>query len=242
MAKRTTKKTTRPTTAKTAAKHKTARTRSPAQEAVHEIGMITGQIKAKLKNVAMNFLDIGAMLVDVRDRKLYEKLHHDSLVSYADEHLRLGHTTLYKYIQVYEYAKKYHPEWLERPLKATVPDLYDISDLIWLEEELAKKDVPSEKKSSLEKLRDKALAGELAESELKALRRRSRGAKGSADAAIRYLQLARRQVSKSADPAIDAVKHIDAAIEILQNKKALAAFGFDLDRNLPAEGSTLFFA
>jgi hypothetical protein len=241
MAKRKVKKTTKKTpSAKT--KSETPQTGTPTREEVHVIGMITGQILAKMKNIKMNFFDIGELLVKVRNEKLYEDLHHDSLVSYAAEHLHLGHTTLYKYIEVYEYAKKFHPKWLERPLTVTVPDLYDISDLMWIEEQLTKKDLPSVRKTILEKLRDKALAGDLPKRELMELRRKGRGAKGSLDVAIRYLQLAKRQVSNSADPLREAINHIDAAIEILQNKKALAAFGFDLDRGLPAEGCTVFFA
>lgn len=240
MAKRK-KKTTQPSAA-TRKKPVASSKRSPAQEAVHEAGMITGQLVAKLKNATTAFLDIGALLVQVRDRKLYEPLHDADLEAYAARHLDLGRSSLYGYIRVYEWVKRKHPEWLVRPLKGRVPNLTAISDLIWIDEELAKKDLKPEKKSTLVALEEKALDGKLSRSELQAMRKRSRGAKEGVQVAIRYLQLARRQVTKSANPLPLALEHIDAAVNALKNQLVLVTAGLRLDEETGAQGSTLFFA
>jgi hypothetical protein len=216
--------------------------RSPAQEAVHEAGMITGQLKAKLKNATTTFLDIGALLVQVRDRKLYEPLHDASLEIYANKRLDLCRSSLYGYIRVYEWVKQKHPEWLVRPLKGRVPNLTTISDLMWIDEELAKKDLKPEMKAKLLELEKKALAGKLSRSELQALRKRSRGAKEGVQVAIKYLQRARRQVTQSANPSTLALEHIDAAVNALKNQMVLVTAGLRLDEEPEAQGCTLFFA
>jgi hypothetical protein len=81
------------TTAKTRSKPKAAskpkakpsapKEKSTLQKAVTEAGFIIGQLKAHLKNTQITFLKIGALLVDVRDRKRYEVLHHKNIEEFA---------------------------------------------------------------------------------------------------------------------------------------------------------------
>jgi hypothetical protein len=215
---------------------------SPAQPTTTEVGRITGQIQAYIKNAQINFLHIGESLVDVRNRKLYEVLKDETLLIYADKRLHLGPASVYRYMRIYEWVKQYHPGWLASPVVGRIPDLSDIADLMWLDEELAKKELEPKKKAALEELRTKALAGDLPRSEVRAFRRGGRNVKGMYEKAISGLLSVRRQLSKSTNPPTDSIAHITAAIESLQNHLTLVVAGFDWDRHSPPAVDTLFFA
>ena len=82
---------------------------NPAQEALQ----VTWLLKGKLKSAQMAYLRIGQLLAQVRDQKLYEDLHHEDMEDYADVRLNLGRASLFRYLQVYDWAVASHPEWLQ---------------------------------------------------------------------------------------------------------------------------------
>ena len=51
------------------------RQRSPAQEAVHEAGKITGDLINALQTVRKSFLRVGQLLTEVRDRRQIGRAH-----------------------------------------------------------------------------------------------------------------------------------------------------------------------
>jgi hypothetical protein len=192
---------------------------SPAKKAVQEAGMITGQLVAKLKNVTTGFLDIGALLVQVRDRKLYEPLHDPDLETYADRRLDLGRSSLYGYIKVYEWVKLKHPEWLVRPArKRRIPNLTKIYDLMQIEDTLAQKDVDPDKRAGLEKLRKKAIAGKLRRGELADLSKRTPlTSEESLRKLLSDLRTARRRAVRLQPVTPDIVSGIDHVIGLVAN-------------------------
>jgi hypothetical protein len=195
--------------------------KSPLQKAVTEAGFIIGQLKAHLKNTQITFLKIGALLVDVRDRKRYEVLHHKDIEEFAWVRLRMKRSKLYSYMQCYEWVKANHPEWLASPVKGAIPDLTDIGDLILIEKELANKDLDPGKKKGLEKLQEKALAGDLAAGELAAFRQRTR--RSSDESGKAYLSALRALRRRGAQiPNVVPTKvldHLDAAIALMAAPK-----------------------
>jgi hypothetical protein len=224
MAKRKTKAkgaTTAKAQAKPKAKSSAPKESSPLQKAVVVAGGITGQLLAFLKNRQITFLKIGALLVDVRDQKLYEPLHHKNLEEYAWKRLRMKKSALYSYMQGYEWVKAHRPKWLESPVEGQIPDLTDIGDLILIEKELADKNLDPDKKEGLEKLQEKALAGDLADGELAAFRQRTR--RSSDESGKAYLSdlraMRRRGVERPNVVPAKVIEYLDAAIELMAAPK-----------------------
>lgn len=205
------------TTAKPKARPQTPTDKSPLQQAVAEAGFITGQLMAHLKNAQITFLKIGALLVNVRDRKLYILLHHKSLEEYAWVRLKMKKSALYSYIRGYEWVKAHHPEWLESPVKGRIPDLTDIGDLIFIEKELANTNLDPDKRKGLEALRQKALDGNLADGELAEFRQHTRRDSDEARKAyLADLRAMRRRGAQIPDVVPTKVlEHLDAAIELM---------------------------
>jgi hypothetical protein len=203
------------------AKPSAPKEKSPLQKAVTEAGFIIGQLKAHLKNTQITFLKIGALLVDVRDRKRYEVLHHKNLEEFAWVRLRMKKTALYMYIRVYEWVKTHHPEWLQRPVKGTIPDLTDIADLILIEKELANRNLAPDKKKGLEALNQKALAGDLRDGELAAFRQHTRRSRDESDKAyLSALRALRKRGSRMPNTVPQKViEHLDAAIKLMAAPK-----------------------
>jgi len=126
----------------------------------------TWTLKGHLKNAQIAYIRVGVLLAKVRDRKLYKALGHANMESYAEERLRLGRASLYRYLQVHDWIQEFHKEWLEPKPKGFIPDLADAGDLIWIERELGRKDLDAKKKADLDELRKKALDGRLREGDL----------------------------------------------------------------------------
>ena len=208
---------------------KKAQKEKPPVTAVQEALEVTWTLKGHLKNVQIAYIRVGELLARVRDRKLYEALKHPDLASYAENRLQLGRSSLYQYLQVYDWIGEFHKEWLEPKPKGFIPDLSDVADLIWIEKELARSDLKPEMRSELVALQKKALAGRLRQTDLDKLRH---GAHGSADplksflSRLRFLRMRGSQVESIPD---EAIADLDAAIEIVRNALELKRSGIDAD-------------
>ena len=58
-------------------------------------------------------------------------------------------------------SKPLRQTWLQPKPKGFIPDLTDVDDLMWIENELKKANLSAEKRAALEGLDKKALAGDL---------------------------------------------------------------------------------
>lgn len=91
--------------------------------------------------MAISYLNVGMLLTQVRDGKLYAALGHPDLESYARERLKLGRSSLYNYIRVFDWVAKAHPEWINPKPGTFIPDLGDASSLMGIEQELGRKNL-----------------------------------------------------------------------------------------------------
>jgi hypothetical protein len=98
-----------------------ARRLSPAQRA----NQITFVLKGNLKNAQIAYLRVAAGLAKVRDERLYAALKFKNLEDYAADRLGLQRTSLYRYLQIYDWARKFHRGWLARKPKGFIPELTD---------------------------------------------------------------------------------------------------------------------
>src|ERR1041385_3316947 len=105
---------------------------SPAQRA----NQITYFLKGDLKRIQVAYLRIGAKLATIRDEKLYRALKHDTLEDYAEKRLGLRRAALYSYLQIYDWVRKKHREWLAKHPKGFIPELSDVYGLKWIEDQL----------------------------------------------------------------------------------------------------------
>lgn len=105
MAKRTVKK-------KSAKAKKATKPKSPKQLAAQVAIQVNWELKGCLKNVQLTFLRAAKLLARMRDEKLYLLLLHPTIEEYADEHLGLRKSSLYKYLRAYDWVKAKHPDWL----------------------------------------------------------------------------------------------------------------------------------
>jgi len=139
---------------------------TPAQRAVQ----ITFVLKGHLKNVQISYLRVAAGLAQMRDQRLFAALGHDSLETYAQERLGLGRAALYRYMQIHDWVKEFHPGWLAKKPKGFIPELTDTFALMWIEQKLAAGGLGDDKQRELEKLRRKALDGKLSHDEFESVR------------------------------------------------------------------------
>jgi hypothetical protein len=105
---------------------------SPAQRA----NQITYFLKGDLKRIQIAYIRAGAKLAQIRDEKLYRALKHATLEAYAQKRLGLGRSTLYRYLQIYDWVRKDHPGWLAERPKGFIPELTDAYGLMWIEKRL----------------------------------------------------------------------------------------------------------
>ena len=205
---------------------------TPAQEAAQ----ITWELKGHLKNAQIAYLRVAKMLADVRDRKRYADLNFKDIESYAVQSLRLGRSSLYNYLRVFDWVKTFHPAWLEDHPKGFIPNLADAVDLMWIEEELAKKDLDAKRKAALEELRQKALDGQLEKGDLKALRKRNNKPEKGLRLFLAALRALRRRGANLAFVPAEVIQLLDQAIGILENKQTLQVAGLDHEES-PADGA-----
>src|ERR1043166_1117939 len=95
---------------------------------------LTFALKGHLKNVQISYLRLAAGLARFRDEKLWAVLKHESLDAWAADELGLGHASLYHYLQVYDWARAYHPAWLARKPKGFIPQVSDAYALMWMDQ------------------------------------------------------------------------------------------------------------
>ena len=198
---------------------KTEKTKSKVKTAVQEALEVTWVLKGHLKNMQIAYIRVGVLLAKVRDKKLYAELKHPDMESYAQERLQLGRASLYRYLQVHDWIGQYHKAWLEPKPKGFIPNLSDATDLIWVEEELARKGLDSKRKAGLKDLQKKALEGKLTEGEVDAFRRK-RGGEDGLKSFLSKLKVLRMRGSQLASMPDEATSHLDAAIDIIKNAAA----------------------
>lgn len=179
---------------------------------------ITWLLKGQLKNQQLSYLRIAKMLAEVRDEKLYTHMNHTDMESYAWDHLNhLSDTSLHRYLHIYDWVKTHYPAWLEEKPKGHIPDLSDIDDLEWIEEQLGRKGLDEKKEKALKELRAKALDGSLVQSELRAFRKSGRKSSSGLQAFLSaLLALIRRGKNLAAMPQA-VMGHLEAAAEALRD-------------------------
>ena len=190
---------------------------SPAQIAAR----LTWQLKGDLKNAQIAYLRVAVKLARVRDEKMYVDLKHEDMEQYAKGELRLNRSSLYNYLRIRAWVSRSHPEWLQPKAKGFIPDLSDVGDLMWIESELARTNLTAARRAILEDLRKKGLAGKLLQSEVRKLRQRENTGEVGLKNLISSLRTARKRAAQLANLPPEAIQHLDAAIEILVNDKAL---------------------
>jgi hypothetical protein len=229
MAKRSTKSTTSEAKESPAA----PKSKSPAQLAVQAAGKITGDLVCLLQTERKSFLHIGQLLTEVQGKQYFATLKHPSLEDYADKHLGLGKTSLYRYLKVYAWALEHHKEWLDVPLKVRIPDFSSIEGLLWVEQELAKKDLSAGRKKTLEDIQQKALDGKLRRTDLRAVKARTNSTKEGDQNLISATRTLRKRYAQSVSvSAQKALPHFDEIINIMEGDHETACLSI-LDTWVP---------
>jgi hypothetical protein len=199
--------------------------KSEKQKIVGEALQTTWLLKGKLKSAQLAYLKIGELLVKVRDLKLDSALSHPSLEDYAEKRLKLGKSSLYRYIRVYEWVKASHPQWLADKPEGFIPELDDVAGLMWLDKELARKDLPEQDWKELTKLQEKALVGELRQRDLSAWSDRGKSTDTPRSYVAKLTSLRKRCASVKGMPP-EVVKCLDEAIAILTARQQFASVNY----------------
>lgn len=195
--------------------------KSEKQIVVQEALQLTWLLKGQLKTFQMSYLRIGAMLVRVREENMFTTLGHPDIEDYAEKRLNLGRASLFRYIEVYEWVKSSHPGWLEKKPKGFIPDLSDVSDLIWIEQKLADKTLRTETRTRLEELQAKGLTGKLRQRDLREFRKKSNPQVNALKGYLTTLYGIRRRGMKMKDMPGEAITKLNDAIEVIQNALAV---------------------
>jgi hypothetical protein len=188
---------------------------------VQEALQVTWVLKGHLKNAQISYLRVGRMLADVRDRKLYRHLNHPDLESYAEQRLHLARASLYRYLQVYGWVSVNHKEWLAPKPKGFIPDLSDIADLIWIENELAGGNLDPATRKTLEEFRKRALNGDLKQADMEEFRRGQKQGDQGLSAFLAAVRNLRQRGARIESMPPEVISHLDAAIGILENAAVL---------------------
>ena len=106
---------------------------TPAQIA----NQVTFVLKGHLKNARIGYIRAASLLARVREEKLWKALGHATIEEYAERQLGLRRTSLYRYLQVHDWLRDYHPAWLNRRPKGFIPEISDIGTLVWIDKQLA---------------------------------------------------------------------------------------------------------
>jgi hypothetical protein len=204
---------------------------------------VNWELKGCLKNVQLTFLRAAKLLARMRDEKLYLLLLHPTIEEYAEEHLRLRKSQLYKYLRAYDWVKAKHTDWLEKAPEGDMPDLNDIADMLQIEKELARTNLDPDKRRALEDMQKRAEKGELGERELSALRKRTqRSTKDALKGLLNKLNAARRQAEGMNSLTPDVMGDIDSAIRKVKSLMAHETAGFERLDALFGKASSVRFA
>ncbi len=192
---------------------------SPAQRA----NQITFALKGDLKNVQISYLRAARRLAAIRDGALYRALKHATMEDYAKEELGLGRSSLFRYLQIYDWVRKAHAGWLAKHPKGFIPDLAEAGELMWIENALENSHLAPEMRAALEGMRKKALAGKLTESEFEKFRRQGEKHRDSLTAIAASARALRRRLAAlpGAPPALLA--ELDAFLDHLKSASGAVA-------------------
>jgi hypothetical protein len=182
---------------------------SPAQRA----NQVTFVLKGHLKNAQIAYLRVAALLAKVRDERLYAALKFSSLEQYAVARLGLQRASLYRYLQIYDWVRKYHPAWLARKVKGFIPEMTDAYALMWIDHHLEDPHLSDEMRRTLELLREKALAGKLSHDEFQEVQAQGRTDTVPLRAVLSALRVARRRAVAVRPSQPDLIRDLDAFIE-----------------------------
>lgn len=199
--------------------------KSARQIEVQQALQITWLLKGQLKNIQMSYLRIGAMLVRVRDEKIFATLGHADIEDYAEKRLNLGRASLYRYISVHDWVKASHPEWLVRHPKGAIPDLSDVADLMWIEAKLADKTLDAATRAKLGALRARGCEGKLRQRDLREFRKKSEPQLDALKAFLSTLFALRRRGLRLKDMPSEAMTKLGGVIEVIQNAIAVREAG-----------------
>ena len=187
-----------------------------AQEGLEYAWLLNGYIKT----LQLSYLRIGRLLTEVKAKNLYKELNHPSMEDFAQKRLHLGKTSLFKYLHVYDWVLQFHSEWLQPKPKGFIPDLSDVDDLIWIENELQRTNLTDAVRTALQALEKKGLAGDLRQSDLAPFRRRKGDAADTLKSFTAKLRNLRKRGGELKGIPPDALARLDEAIDILNNAKA----------------------
>jgi hypothetical protein len=152
----------------------------------------------------------------VRDEKLWRALRHPTIEDYAQRRLGLGRSALYKYLQVHDWLRDYHPSWLARRPKGFIPELSDASALVWIEKKLRDPQLTASLRTELEALHKKGMNGTLTDEEFSRLRQRGRRVVAPLRTLLGRLRSARGMAARIPETPPAAVAALDAAIRATQ--------------------------
>ena len=191
--------------------------KSEKQKLADEANQLTWLLKGRLKSAQLHYLTIAAMLIRVRDRKLFAVVKCASLEEYAEKKLGMKKSSLYKYLQVYEWVAEFHKAWLLPKPKGFIPELNDVTDLMWIERKLTEKGLKRQTRSELETMQKAALEGSLKDSDLETWRKVGGRIENALRTFLGKIRLLRRRGSQVKNMPNDAITHLDAAIESIRN-------------------------
>ena len=174
-------------------------------------------LKGGIKRQQLTYLRLGRLLAYVRDMKLFSALKFKTMADYAQTRLGLSAPSLSKYLTAYDWVLKKHPEWLQPKPKGFIPDLSDINDLRWIENELDRKNLSPADRAALEALKVKGLAGNLRKRDLDPFRHQKHDDKGGLKAFLAKLLSLRRYGAQLATLPPKIVANLDDSIEILKS-------------------------
>jgi hypothetical protein len=190
---------------------------------------ITTYLKSSLQTVRVAFLTVGRLLDQVRQGRFFALLGYADIESYAEQRLRLGRTSLYKYLQVFDWVVQHHPEWLDPGPDTFIPDLNDAVDLIYIEKELPRKDLADSTRKNLEALKEKALKGELKRTDLDPYRRRTSSNRDWRKGFLSLLRSVLQKGRKLKGMPPEVIDHLERAIDVLSHATILNLAGMEDD-------------
>jgi hypothetical protein len=161
--------------------------------------------------------------------KFYAELGYADIESYAEQRLRLGRASLYRYLQVFDWVVQNHPEWIQPAPGTFVPDLSDAADLIFIEKQLPRKDLAPATRENLEVLKEKALKGELKQKDLDPYRRRTGTNRDWRKGFLSLLRSVVQKGKKLKGMPTEVIDHLERAIDVLDHATILNAAGMDDD-------------
>jgi hypothetical protein len=198
-------------------RRKSLQPKSAPRAVVQEALQVTWVLKGKLKSAQIAYLRIGALLAQVRDNKLFSALKHASVEDYAQERLKLGRASLYRYLQVYDWVRASHPEWLQPKPKGFIPYFSDANDLMWIEHTLADGKLTQEARAELEVLRARALEGTLRDGELDQWRKKGGRVTDGLKSFLSKVRVLRNRGSVLKNMPTEAITLMDELIEVIDN-------------------------